>query len=183
MNRRPISVERLLVKPMYLWGTRYLLLTSGDFALGSFNAMTIGWGSLGIMWSRPFVQVVVRPARYTFEFMERYATFTVCAFPTRYAKAIEFLGTHSGRDGDKIAASGLHPMASTTVAAPSYREAELALECRKMYWDDIERSHFIEPAIEEKYPRRDYHRIYYGEIVAASGIPQYRSGAARAGAK
>jgi len=178
MNRRPMPIDRLLLKPMYLWDTQHLLLTSGDFAQRSFNAMTIGWGSLGIMWGRPFVQVVVRPVRYTYEFMERYDTFTVCAFPAKHAEALELLGSKSGREGDKIAEAGLHPVASLKVAAPSYTEAELALECRKIYWDDIERAHFLDAGIEGKYPRRDYHRIYYGEIVAALGVPRYKARAA-----
>jgi flavin reductase (DIM6/NTAB) family NADH-FMN oxidoreductase RutF len=181
MNRRPIPIERLLVKPVYLWGTRHLVLTAGDFASRSFNAMTIGWGSLGVMWSRPFVQVVVRPVRYTYEFMERYETFTVCAFPLKHAQAIDLLGTRSGREGDKIAASGLHPMASMKVAAPCYAEAELVLECRKIYWDDIQRSHFLDAGIEEKYPRKDYHRIYYGEIIAATGVARYAAKAVQSG--
>jgi flavin reductase (DIM6/NTAB) family NADH-FMN oxidoreductase RutF len=160
---------------MYLWDTQRWLLTSGDFAQGSYNTMTVGWGSLGVMWSRPFVQVVIRPVRYTYEFMERYDTFTVCAFPRKYAKTLNLLGTKSGRDGDKIAESGLHPVASLKVAAPSYAEAELALECRKIYWDDLERAHFLDAGIEEKYLRKDYHRIYYGEIVAAYGVARYRA--------
>src|SRR5512137_3109350 len=102
MNRQPIDLPRLILRPMYLWGTQHLVLTSGDFGQEAFNAMTIGWGSLGIMWSRPFVQVVVRPTRYTYEFMERYDTFTVCDFPARYADALDLLGNRSGRDGDKI---------------------------------------------------------------------------------
>jgi flavin reductase (DIM6/NTAB) family NADH-FMN oxidoreductase RutF len=175
MIRHAIPIERLLVKPIYLWDTQHLLLTCGDFVQGSYNAMTVGWGSIGVMWGRPFVQVVVRPVRYTYEFMERYDTFTVCAFPAKRAKALDLLGTRSGRDGDKIAESGLHPVASLKVAAPSYAEAELALECRKIYWDDLERDRFLDAGIEGKYPRKDYHRIYYGEIVAAFGVPRYKA--------
>ena len=169
MTRQPIPIERLFVKPMHMWATQHLLLTSGDFARGSFNAMTVGWGSLGVMWGRPFVQVVVRPVRYTYEFMERHHSFTVCAFPSEYAEALELLGSKSGRDGDKIAEAGLHPVASFEVDAPSYAESELALECRKIYWDDMENAHFLDAGIEENYPSKDYHRIYYGEIVAAFG--------------
>jgi flavin reductase (DIM6/NTAB) family NADH-FMN oxidoreductase RutF len=174
MNRRPIEINRLRLKPIHLWGVQSLLLTSGDFAQGAYNAMTIGWGSLGVMWGRPFVQVVIRPVRYTYQFMERYDTFTVCAFPARRAEALELLGTKSGRDGDKIAEAGLHPVASVTVAAPSYAEAELVLECRRIYWDDIDPSRFLDAGIEAKYPRKDYHRIYYGEIVAAFGVARYQ---------
>jgi flavin reductase (DIM6/NTAB) family NADH-FMN oxidoreductase RutF len=175
MNRIPIPINSLMLKPMYLWDTQHLLLTSGDFAQGSYNAMTVGWGSLGVMWGRPFVQVVVRPVRYTYEFMERYDTFTVCAFSARRSKALDLLGSKSGREGDKIAEAGLHPVASLKVAAPSYAEAELAMECRKIYWDDMERGHFLDAGIEAKYPRKDYHRIYYGEIVAAFGVARYKA--------
>jgi len=175
MTRRPIPVERLIVGPQHLWGSQHLLLTSGDFAQGHFNAMTVGWGSFGVMWGMPFVQVVVRPVRYTYEFMERYDTFTVCAFPEEYSQALELLGSKSGRDGDKIAETGLVPIASTRVAAPSYAEAELALECHKIYWDDMENAHFLDTRMEEKYPRQDYHRIYYGEILAVSGEEKYRA--------
>jgi len=175
MTRQPLPLNSLLVKPVHLWDTQHLLLTSGDFAQGTFNAMTVGWGSLGVMWGRPFVQVVVRPVRYTYEFMERYDTFTVCAFSKECAEALELLGSKSGRESDKIAEAGLHPIASMKVAAPSYAEAELILECRKLYWDDIDKAHFLDVGIEEKYPRKDYHRIYYGEILAVLGERRYRA--------
>ena len=175
MIRQQIPLEKLVVRPQHLWDTQNLVLTSGDFAQGSFNAMTIGWGSFGVMWGIPFVQVVIRPIRYTYEFMERYDMFTVCAFPKKYAQALQILGSKSGRDGDKIAEAGLTPMRSTKVAAPSYAEAELVLECRKIYWDDMNNDHFLKTQIEEKYPRKDYHRIYYGEIVAVLGKKKYEA--------
>jgi hypothetical protein len=94
-----------------------MLLMCGDYGIGHYNAMTVGWGSLGTMWGRPFVQVVVRPSRYTYEFMEQYDTFTLGAFPEEYRDAMLLLGTKSGRDGDKIGESGLTPIASVQVAA------------------------------------------------------------------
>jgi flavin reductase (DIM6/NTAB) family NADH-FMN oxidoreductase RutF len=175
MTRQPIPIERLVVKPQHLWDTQHLLLTSGDFAQGKFNAMTIGWGSIGVMWSIPFVQVVVRPVRYTYEFMERYDTFTVCAFPEKYSEALELLGSKSGRDGDKITEAGLTPVAATKVQAPGYAQAELVLECRKIYWDDMKNDHFLISKIERKYPRKDYHRIYYGQIVAVLGEERFKA--------
>ncbi|MGD8815299.1 MAG: flavin reductase [Anaerolineales bacterium] len=175
MARQPISLDSFLVKPMHLWGTQYLLLTSGDYEQGKFNAMTIGWGSFGIMWSRPFVQVVVRPIRYTYEFMEQFDTFTVCAFPPEYADALQLLGTKSGRDGDKITEAGLHPIPSLKVTAPGYEEAELILECQKLYWDDMEKANFLDPNLDAKYPRKAYHRIYFGEILLALAEDHYHS--------
>ena len=110
MARRPIPVERLVVRPHHLWDDQWLLLTAGDFERGDFNAMTVGWGSLGTMWGRPFAQIVVRPIRHTYSFLERHDTFTLCAFPPAYRGALQLLGSRSGRDGDKIAEAGLTPI-------------------------------------------------------------------------
>ncbi len=169
MDRDEIPVDRLLTRPSHLWLDQWLLLTSGDFGAGDFNTMTVGWGSIGAMWNRPFAQVVVRPTRYTYEFIERYDTFTLCAFPGSAREALKLLGATSGRDGDKIADAALTPIASTLIAAPGFDEAELILECRKIYWDDLEPAHFLDPSIDGSYPEGDYHRIYFGEIVAAFG--------------
>jgi flavin reductase (DIM6/NTAB) family NADH-FMN oxidoreductase RutF len=175
MTRELIPFDELIVEARRLWDEQGLLLTAGDFAAGRFNTMTVGWGSLGMMWGRPFVQVVVRPIRYTYQFMERYDTFTLCAFPEDCYDALQLLGTKSGRDGDKIAESGLTPIASTRVAAPGFAEAELIVECRKIYWDDLDPGHFLDPDIERNYPQRDYHRIYFGQIVAIWGENSYRT--------
>jgi flavin reductase (DIM6/NTAB) family NADH-FMN oxidoreductase RutF len=172
--RVPIPFDEFLVKAHHLWAKQWLLLTAGDFAGGRFNTMTVGWGSVGTMWGRPFAQVVVRPIRYTYEFIERYDTFTLCAFPQRHRRALNLLGTKSGRDGDKIAEAGLTPVASTQVAAPGFAEADLILECRKIYWDDMAPSRFLDPTIEGNYPNKDYHRIYFGQILAIYGAGHYR---------
>jgi flavin reductase (DIM6/NTAB) family NADH-FMN oxidoreductase RutF len=174
MDRRPIPVDNLRARCHHLWSEHWLLLASGDFPAGRFNAMTVGWGSLGTMWGKPFAQIVVRPTRYTFEFMEQYETFTLTAFPQSYRGALELLGTRSGRDGDKITESGLTPIAATAVAAPAFAEAELVIECRKLYWQDMDAAHFLAADIDGNYPLRDYHRIYFGEILASSGIDAYR---------
>ncbi len=166
MARETIAIDQFLVRIYYLWDKRWFLLTSGDFAKGHYNTMTVSWGSTGVMWNRPFVQVVVRPTRYTYEFMEQYDTFTLCAFSDKYRKALNLLGSRSGREGDKIAKSGLTPIASTQVAAPAFAEAELIIECKKMYWDDFDPAHFIDPAIDSNYSKRDYHRIYFGQVLA-----------------
>jgi flavin reductase (DIM6/NTAB) family NADH-FMN oxidoreductase RutF len=137
--------------------------------------MTISWGSLGVMWNKPFVQVVVRPVRYTYEFIERFDTFTLCAFPRAYHKALSLLGTKSGRDGDKIAQAGLTPSAARCVAAPAYAEAKLVIECRKLYWQDIDPAHFLDAQLDRNYPQKDYHRIYFGEILAVDGVTEYGS--------
>lgn len=175
MARQTIPVDQFTVRIHHLWDKQWFLLTSGDFAAGRYNTMTVSWGSLGVMWNRPFAQVVVRPTRYTYEFMEQYDTFTLCAFSDKYRAALNLLGSKSGRDGDKIAQARLTPIASTQIAAPGFAEAELIIECRKIYWDDFDPTHFIDSTIEANYPRHDYHRIYFGQIVAICAEPGYGS--------
>jgi flavin reductase (DIM6/NTAB) family NADH-FMN oxidoreductase RutF len=173
MELKQINIEDFTVKAYGLFEVQWMLLTSGDFASQAFNTMTISWGSLGVMWNRPFAQVVVRPVRHTFAFMEEHDSFTLTAFPKQYHKALSLLGTRSGRDGDKISEAGLTPIASTCVKAPGFAEAELIIECRKMYWQDIDPAHFLDPEIHKNYPQKDYHRIYFGEIVTVRGIERY----------
>ncbi len=173
MERRPIEPNHFVARPCGLFDAQWLLLTCGDFAARDFNCMTISWGSLGTMWGVPFAQVVVRPQRYTFQFMEKYSTFTVCAFPERYRPALALLGSKSGREGDKLAEAGLTPAPATVVAAPGYAEAELVIECQKIYWSDFDPAHFVDRAIDPHYPAGDYHRSYFGQIAAVTGDAEY----------
>jgi flavin reductase (DIM6/NTAB) family NADH-FMN oxidoreductase RutF len=173
MSRISIPIEDLTIQPYAAWEPGWFLLTSGDYNEKCFNSMTVSWGGMGCMWGRPFVHVIVRPHRYTFQFMETYPTFTLCAFSRKYRGALNLLGTKSGRDGDKITASGLTAEASSVVTAPSFLQAELAIECRKIYWQDMDPTGFLDPELEKLYPKQDYHRIYYGEILAVSGEESY----------
>jgi flavin reductase (DIM6/NTAB) family NADH-FMN oxidoreductase RutF len=173
MQRQIIDISKLHIQPHNLFHHQWVLLAAGDFHSNEFNAMTIGWGALGTMWSKPFSFVAVRHSRYTYEFMEKFETFTLSAFPEEYQDALNLLGTRSGRDGDKIADSGLTPEASIQVPAPSFTEAEIIIECRKIYADDLNPAHFLDESIYRHYPNRDFHCIYYGEILAAAGTEKY----------
>jgi flavin reductase (DIM6/NTAB) family NADH-FMN oxidoreductase RutF len=164
-----ILIDELITHPISIWEKQWLLLTCGDFEKKDYNAMTVAWGSLGNIWNMPFAQVVVRHSRYTYQFMEKYNSFTLCTFPEKYRQVLNLLGTKSGRDGDKIAESGLTPIASKTIAAPGFAEAELIIECKKIYWDDMQPAHFLDEEILRHYQKRDYHRIYFGKILSIVG--------------
>lgn len=74
------------------------------------NSMTIGRGTLGVIWERPVFVAYVRPQRYTREMLDQCREFTVNVpvgdFPRR---VLGVCGSKSGRDRDKNAASGLPP--------------------------------------------------------------------------
>jgi flavin reductase (DIM6/NTAB) family NADH-FMN oxidoreductase RutF len=135
--------------------------------------MTIAWGSFGTMWFKPFVMVVVRPPRHTFSFMEKFDSFTISAFPENFKEDITFCGKNSGRDVNKLTKTNLTTEASKKVSAPSFVEAELLFECKQIYFDDFKPENFQSPDIEQYYPAKDYHRMYFGEVLYAEGIDKY----------
>jgi len=105
--------------------------------------------------------------------MEKFDTFTLSALPERYRKALELIGTKSGRDMNKLSATGLTPIPSSVVSAPGLDEADLIIECRKSYWQDMDPNHFLISSIANQYPKQDYHRIYYGEILSISATKEF----------
>lgn len=171
-----IGINEFNTNIFKLWSKDWLLLTAGSLEENQFNCMTIAWGSFGFMWNKPFVQVVVRPQRYTYEFMENYDDFTVCAFPAKYHDDLLLLGSKSGRDLDKLKETSLNISKSEMVQTPSYKEAELILECKKMFISDMVSNNFLDPKIIKNYPKQDFHRIYFGEIVNIVGDKKYKTG-------
>lgn len=167
MNLIPtIQPAALSLHPFTAFDKGWMVLSAGDFEKDDWNCMTVSWGVVGTMWHLPVAQTVVRPQRYTREFLDKHDTFTLCAFPESCRKALQILGSKSGRDGDKVAESGLCPVASTTVAAPSFAEAELVLECRKIFRQPMTPEAILDPRALAVYPTCDYHIIYIGEVVA-----------------
>jgi flavin reductase (DIM6/NTAB) family NADH-FMN oxidoreductase RutF len=172
-NRQQLDISKVVLKPFHLLAQEWMLLTCGDYKTKEFNTMTVAWGSFGTMWFKPFVMLVVRPPRYTYEFMEKYDNFTLSAYPAELKSKLEFCGKNSGRNVDKIAEAGLTAIPSSLVSSPSFDQAKLIIECRKMYFDDLKPENFIDDKIESFYPEKDYHRMYFGEIVAISACEEY----------
>ena len=175
MHRMDIAPEKLIVPVAHVWARQWLLLAAGSLEKQDYNVMTVGWGTFGVMWAKPCALVVVRPVRHTWQFMEKSDTFTLSAFSEEHRAMLSYCGSRSGRDGDKVTATGLTPVPSKVVSAPGFDEAELIVECRKMYSDDMDPSRFLDPSLETHYPKKDYHRMYFGEIVAVSGTAAWSS--------
>lgn len=143
-----------------------LVLCAGDRKAA--NAMTIGWGALGTLWSKPTATVYVRSDRYTHRFMEQSPYFTIMKFDDNDIP--DYMGRHSGRDGDKAKALGLH-LAYTRNGTPYYREASLVIECRTMYSHPFVRTGFRDDVPRDFYANPEtngnVHTEYVGEIVGA----------------
>jgi len=141
----------------------WMLITAGK--MGDVNTMTASWGHLGILWKLPVAICYIRPQRHTFNFANRYADYTLTFFEKQHKDILNFCGTKSGRDYDKIAETGLVPL-ETPSGSIYFEQARLVLECKKIYQDDMRAENFVRPEIAVKnYPKNDYHRCYYGEVI------------------
>jgi len=175
MDFKNINPRELQGNVFELIGDKWMLITAAKKD-GVINTMTASWGGMGIMWGKPVASCVVRPVRYTYEFMEEAEYFTLTFFPEEYRKALNLLGTKSGRDGDKIAESGITPIThfdSDKKLSAFYnkkiyfKEADITLVCKKIYYQDIDPANFIDKDLDKNYPNKDYHRMYFGEIADA----------------
>lgn len=140
------------------------ILAAGD--KDSYNAMTIGWGGMGTLWgrNRPVVTVYVAPKRFTHQFMEKSRYFTVMQFSD--INVIQYMGKHSGRDGDKAKALGLH-VAYTKNGTPYFKEADAVIECEIMYAAPFEEKNFRNDVPKKTYSNfpAGIHSMYIGEVV------------------
>ncbi len=155
---------------------RGILLTTkrGD----EVNTMTIGWGTMGIDWSRPIFIAYVRESRYTKQLLEANGEFTVnVPMGDIDKKILAVCGTKSGRDMNKIAELGLHPEEPISISVPGIRELPLTLECKVLYRQQQDLSAIPEDILARYYPveeetlhpgsDRDYHICYYAQILKA----------------
>lgn len=147
-----------------------LLLVSAD-ADGKPNAMTIGWGTIGIIWGKPIFIVLVRPSRYTYELMEQTDSFTVNVPSPDMADIVAFCGSASGRDHDKFAEKGLTAVPGKKVKAPIMDECVIHYECKVVHKNDVLKDKFAAEIISSCYSGGDFHTIYYGEILSVYASP------------
>ena len=158
---REIRPEELSENVFYFFGNQWLLVAANDGEKS--NAMTASWGSLGVMWGKPSAFIVIRPQRYTKEFLDRVQTFSLSIFPKEKKEIMNYMGTVSGRDEDKIAKCGLTER--IVDGAPVFAESRITLICRKQFAGPMEESSFCDPSVVERwYPQKDFHTLYIGRI-------------------
>ena len=150
----------------FQWFRDAQLLAAGDKEQS--NAMTIGWGAIGTLWQRPALTVYVAEKRYTKVFMDKSEYFTVMTFDVENSKVLNYMGTKSGRDGDKAKALGLHT-AYTANGAPYYTEATMVIECKLMYAAPFDPNGFKSDVPQNMYSRfpAGIHSMYIGEVINA----------------
>ena len=148
------------------------VMTSGGLLLaaqdeqGKPNAMAIGWGTLGSVWGKPLLLVLVRPSRCTYDLIEQTGDFTVNVPPAELAQAVQHCGSVSGRAHDKLPECGLTTAPAREVNAPIIEQCVIHYECRVVHKNDVVPSELVRNIQEGSYANGDYHRIYWGQILA-----------------
>jgi len=133
------------------------------------NLMTIGWGSVGVMWRRPIFVIPVRFSRYSHELMEAGDECTVCfPKPGEMGNVISTCGSKSGREIDKVKETKVKLAASNIVSTPYIEDSGIVFECKVLFKTDMDNRGFLDRAIlEGMYPDGDFHTLYFAEVLDA----------------
>jgi flavin reductase (DIM6/NTAB) family NADH-FMN oxidoreductase RutF len=150
--------------------SRGLLLGAYD-ANGKANLMAIGWGALGNIWGMPIWTVLVRPSRYTYQCIEHGQGFTVCVPTEAMGMACAVCGSKSGRDIDKVKECGLTARRAEHVMAPDIAECPIVYQCHVVHSNDVVPARLADEILDGAYMNADYHRIYFGKILAVRCDP------------
>lgn len=158
---KEINIRDIKKSAVELISDNWGLVTAGNAE--KFNTMTVSWGGLGEIWGKDAVFIFIRPQRYTYEFLENEELFTLSFYGDECKDALKICGSKSGRDIDKVAATGLTPV--FTDGSVTFEQAEYTLVCRKMASQFIDPAGFEDKNIEKNYSSADYHKVYIGEIL------------------
>ena len=139
----------------------FLVAQAGD----RINVMTIGWATFGYIWRKPIMMIAVRNSRFTFGIIEDGDSFTV-SFPSGdMNEEINFCGTKSGRNFDKFRECDLSTTKARRVSSPILDIPGYHYECRILYKSPMDPG-FLAKDLENLYPSKDYHTLYFGEIMS-----------------
>jgi flavin reductase (DIM6/NTAB) family NADH-FMN oxidoreductase RutF len=132
---------------------------------GLSNVMTIGWATVGVIWGLPMMVVLVRPSRYTYQFIEESKAFTVNVPTPEMKDYVSLCGTKSGRDVDKVAQ--VSTSMGQEVSCVTIDACSLVYECQVVHWNDVQPDTFVPDIVSRCYGQGDFHRLYYGKIMGA----------------
>lgn len=159
---KEINIKNFTTNPFEL-KNKWMLITAAK-PDGTVNTMTASWGGLGIMWNKEVAYVVIRPQRYTKEFIDNAESFSLSFFENEHKKSLSYLGSTSGRDEDKINKTGLTIVKQDDI--PYFEEAETVMFLNKLFVQPWTESSFLDKKIiDQWYPEKDFHYLYIGEII------------------
>ena len=159
---QPYPIEVLEMNPFTKLSKEWALVTAGNKS--KCNTMTISWGGVGVLWGKNVVYIFIRDSRYTKEFIDNGDFFSISFLDEGYRNALNYCGSHSGRNEDKFQKAGLTPAFRHSIPYPD--EANFVILCKKMAAVPITAETFTDSGIMKKwYADSDMHTMYVGEII------------------
>ena len=152
----PCEIQGNLIEKI---SKEWMLITAGNES--GYNMMTASWGFAGEMWGNDAVIAMVRPQRYTMEFINNSDYFTL-SFYGDNKEIHKVCGSMSGRDVDKTKLTGLTPVFSDNTVY--FNEAKLVLVCKKQYVSKLEEKGFCDSEPLKKWYDNDLHYMIIGKI-------------------
>lgn len=150
------EIEGNLIKAI---ADEWMLISAGNER--GYNMMTASWGFAGEVWGNDSVMALIRPQRYTMDYVNQNEYFTLSFYGDR--KDIHSVcGSKSGRNVDKTALTGLTPVFSDDTVY--FDEARLVIICKKQYVDVMKKECFIDKTPLDCYKENDFHYMIIGKI-------------------
>lgn len=157
---KEIKPEELKDNPFTLIGKDWMLITAEKE--GKTNMMTASWGGVGIMWGKNVATVYIRPSRFTKTFVDSGERFSLCVMDEKYRKELNYCGSKSGRDEDKVSACGFTVEKSDGTVW--FKESRLVFICKKLYSQKMDASLLNDEKMRNAMWANDVHEMYIAEI-------------------
>lgn len=155
-------IEQIEFNPFVKIGKEWALVTAGN--KNQYNTMTVSWGGLGVLWGKNTAFIFVRDSRYTKEFIDKGDFFSISFLSEDYREALNYCGSHSGRNENKFEAANLTPAFRHSIPYPD--EANFVILCRKMAAVKLTEDTFLDSDLMKKwYADKDMHTMYVAEII------------------
>ena len=158
---RQIAPDKIPGNIYKMLSENWMLITAGNDA--GFNMMTASWGALGHLYNKPVAFCFINPTRHTIKYMDNSDTYTLSFYTETYRDVLNYCGSHSGKDTDKVAGSGLTPL-TTPTGSKAFSEAWMIIECRKMVAQPFNPEAIFNPEAKDKWGKTP-HKMFIGEII------------------
>jgi flavin reductase (DIM6/NTAB) family NADH-FMN oxidoreductase RutF len=159
--RKEVSIKSVFPETLEMMKGHGIILLAGNPP----NPMTIGWGTIGYIWGKLIFTVLVRHSRFTYLKMESSDEFSVNLLPEILSKELSICGTKSGRKVDKIAECAFNLEPGINITTPYIAGSSIHYECHIIHKHDLVPETLDQSILNKYYPNKDFHRVYYGEIV------------------
>ncbi len=157
----PLEIEGNAIKMI---SKDWMLVTAGTES--DFNMLTASWGGLGELYNKPVAICFIRQDRYTFNYIDNGDTFTLSFYSEDFREVLNYCGSASGRNEDKVKGSRLTPLMLPGNKGIAFRQANLIIECKKLVSMPITPDAINQPDIRAERTKYPLHKMFIGEIVA-----------------